>query len=154
MDKYEKSKVLTIRYKKVKKLLKIIYGYDSFRPKQYEIINRIISGEDVCALLPTGQGKSICFQIPALYLNKPAIIIFPLISLMEDQQLILDKLGITSCCYNSSVQNKYEMRQDILNGKYQFIFLTPESVVKLKDFIIELNEKKVFLWWPLMKHIV
>ncbi|AGF85188.1 helicase [Moumouvirus goulette] len=142
MDKYEKSKVLTIRYKKVKKLLKIIYGYDSFRPKQYEIINRIINGEDVCALLPTGQGKSICFQIPTLYLDKPAIIIFPLISLMEDQQIILNKLGITSCCYNSSVQNKYEMRQDILNGKYQFIFLTPESVIKLKDFIVELNEKR------------
>ncbi|AFX92704.1 putative ATP-dependent RNA helicase [Megavirus courdo11] len=140
MDKYEKTKVLTIRYKKIKKLLQIVYGYDSFRPKQYEIINRIINGEDVCALLPTGQGKSICFQIPALYLDKPAIIVFPLISLMEDQKIILDKLSITSCCYNSTVENKYKMRKDIMKGKYQFVFITPESLTSLKSFLTELDD--------------
>jgi len=120
----------------------MVYGFDNFRPKQYEIINRIISGEDVCAILPTGHGKSLCFQIPALYLDQPAIIVSPLISLMDDQQLILNKLGISSCCYNSTVTNKYDMRKDIMQRKYKFIYITPESIVKLKDFLIELEDKQ------------
>ncbi|BCS83303.1 putative ATP-dependent RNA helicase [Cotonvirus japonicus] len=141
MDDYEKSKVLTKRYKKLKTLLKEIYGYDSFRPKQYEIINRIVSGEDVCAIMFTGGGKSACFQIPALYLDKPAIIISPLISLMEDQRIILENLGISTCCYNSSVENRMQMRQDIMDYKYKFIYVSPESVVHLKDLMIRLEKK-------------
>ena len=141
MDSYEKSKMLTKRYKKLKDLLKIIYGYDSFRPKQYEIINRIICGEDVCAVLSTGAGKSICFQIPAMYLDKPAVIISPLISLMDDQRLILEDLGVSSCCYNSNVPNKTQMRKEILQCKYKFVYITPESLVMqhMQDFLVEVN---------------
>lgn len=139
MDPYEKSKSNTKRYIKLKKLLKIIFGYDNFRPKQYEIINRIICGEDVCAVMSTGFGKSICYQIPALYLDKPAIIISPLISLMDDQRLILDDLGISSCCYNSNVVNKSQMMKDILQAKYKFVYITPESIIKMKDFLKKLN---------------
>lgn len=142
MDAYEKSKMNTKRYKKLKTLLKTIFGYDSFRPKQYEIINRIVSGEDVCAILPTGYGKSACYQIPALYLDKPAIIISPLISLMDDQRLILEELGISSCCYNSNVANKSQMKKDILQCKYKFIYITPESVVNMKDFFQNLEDKQ------------
>jgi len=140
MDHYEKSKMLTVRYKKIKTLLKMIYGYESFRPKQYEIINRIIKGEDICAIMSTGYGKSICFQIPALYLDKPAIIISPLISLMDDQRLILDELGISSCCYNSNVIDKSRMRADILQCKYKFVYITPESVVNMKEFFVKLED--------------
>lgn len=142
MDSYEKSKMFTKRYKKLTVLLKMVYGYDSFRPKQYEIINRIICGEDICAILPTGYGKSACFQIPALYLDKPAIIISPLISLMDDQRLILEELGISSCCYNSNVVDKYQMRKDILQCKYKFIYITPESIVNanMRDFLIKLDD--------------
>jgi Werner syndrome ATP-dependent helicase len=142
MDPYEKSKMFTKRYKKLKNLLKLVYGYDDFREKQYEIINRIICGEDVCAICFTGFGKSCCYQIPALYMDKPAIIISPLISLMDDQRLILDDLGISSCCYNSNVANKSQLRQEILQLKYKFVYITPESVVKLKDFLISLEEKQ------------
>lgn len=142
MDPYEKSKMLTKRYKKLKTLLKVIYGYDKFRPKQYEIINKIVSGEDVCAILSTGYGKSICFQIPALYLDKPAIIISPLISLMDDQRLILEELGISSCCYNSKASDKSQMRKDILQLKYQFIYITPESILHMRDFLVALEEKQ------------
>lgn len=140
MDPYEKSKAGTSRYRKVRKLLKKTYGYDGFRPKQYQIINSVINGEDVCAILPTGYGKSICFQMPALYIGKPAVIISPLISLMEDQRIILDELGITSCCYNSQVDNKFALRREILSGEYQFVYITPEAIVKMQDFLIEMSE--------------
>lgn len=140
MDSYEKCKIHTKRYKKIKKLLEIVYGYDSFKPKQYEIINKIISGDDVCAILPTGYGKSLTFQIPAIYLDKPAIVVSPLISLMDDQRIILEKLGITSCCYNNKVTNKYELKKSIMEFEYQFIYITPESAVKLGDFFKQLNE--------------
>lgn len=139
-DEYEKSKENTKRYKKIKKLLKAIYGYDNFKPKQYEIINNIISGNDVCAVLPTGYGKSLTFQIPALYLDQPAIVISPLISLMDDQRMILDELGISSCCYNSNVKNKIDMRRDIKQSKYKFIYITPESLISLQNFLVDLFE--------------
>lgn len=142
MDSYEKSKIHTKRYKKLKTLLKSVFGYDEFRMRQYEIINRIICKEDVCAIAHTGMGKSICFQIPALYLDKPAIIVSPLISLMDDQRIILEELGISSCCYNSNVGNKSKMRKDILQCRYQFIYITPESLVNMKDFLVELEEKQ------------
>ena len=142
LDLYEKTKILTKRYKKLKNLLKVVYGYENFRPKQYEIINRIICGEDVCAVLSTGAGKSICFQIPAIYLDKPAIIISPLISLMNDQKLILEELGLSTCCYNSNVSNKSQLRKEILQCKYKFVYITPESLVTsiMKDFLIELDD--------------
>lgn len=140
MDDYEKSKQNTGRYTKLKRLLKMVYGYDEFKPKQYEIINRVINGEDICAILPTGYGKSLTFQVPAIYLDKPAIVITPLISLMNDQRIILDKLGLTSCCYNSTVDNKTELRKEIIRGDYQFIYITPESMVSQKDFLLVLKD--------------
>jgi RecQ family ATP-dependent DNA helicase len=140
MDSYEKSKRNTERYRKVLKLLRKTYGYDGFRPKQYRIINRVIKGKDVCAILPTGYGKSICFQMPALYIGKPAVIISPLISLMDDQRIILNDLGITSCCYNSQVSNRFALRKEILNGDYQFVYITPEAIIKMQDFLIEMSE--------------
>lgn len=141
MDEYEKSKVRTKRYHKIKRLLNMVYGFDSFRSKQYEIINRIINGEDVCAIMPTGIGKSLCYQMPAIYLDKPAIIVSPLISLMNDQKINLSNLGISSCCYNSSVSDKYQMKKDILQYKYRFIYITPESCITIKNFLIELEKK-------------
>jgi Werner syndrome ATP-dependent helicase len=140
MDIYEESKCKTVRHKKVKTLLKEKFGYGSFKPKQYEIINNIINGTDVVAVLPTGYGKSLTYQIPALYLEKVAIVISPLISLMEDQKAGLDEKGITSCCFNSNVVNKIQMKNDILKGTYQFIYIAPEMAIKMGDFFKELNE--------------
>lgn len=140
MDEYEAGKVKTRRHRKVIKLLKHHYGYGAFKPGQYEIINKIINNEDVCAILPTGYGKSLTYQVPALYKGKPGIVISPLISLMDDQRMILEKLGITSCCYNSSVKDRTQMRKDILDGKYQFVYITPEAITKMHDFVEKLAE--------------
>lgn len=139
MDEYEKSKSRTTRYSKILKLLKKTYGYSSFRPKQYEIINRIINGENVCAVLPTGYGKSLTFQVPALYLNKTAIIISPLISLMDDQKMILNDMDISVCCYNSNLDDKQRTREQITNGEFQFVYITPESLENVIDCLVELN---------------
>ena len=140
MDDYEKSKSSTKRHSKLKKLLKIVYNYDQFKPKQYEIINRIINQEDVCAILPTGYGKSLTYQMPGIYLDKPAIIISPLISLMNDQQMILADMDITSCCYNSSIMHKDNLKREILNGDYQFIYITPESIVRMEEFLKKMRD--------------
>ena len=120
MDNYEANKVKTVRYHKVKKVLSETYGYETFRNHQYHIINSILSKQDVCAVLPTGHGKSICFQLPAIYKEMPAVIVSPLISLMDDQRHQLDELNITSCCWNSTVTDKAEMAQKIVIGYYQF----------------------------------
>lgn len=136
MDPYEAQKSKTRRYHKLRKLLKMVFGYNSFKPRQYEIIDKIVSGQDVCAILPTGYGKSLTFQIPALYLDKPAFVVTPLISLMHDQNYILQKLGITSCCYNAHA-DKRTMKRDILANKYQIVYITPESLIKLNDFLPE-----------------
>ena len=141
MDAYEDSKKNTKRYKKVKKLLNKTFGYDSFKPKQYEIINRIIKGEDVCAVLPTGYGKSLTYHLPGIYLDKPTIVVSPLISLMNDQMIILEKLGFSCCCYNSTVENKSELKKNILKNKYSFIYITPEAAVKMSEFFETLEEK-------------
>ena len=140
MDPYEQQKINTKRYKKLKILLKSVYSYDTFRAKQYEIINKVVSGEDVCAVLRTGFGKSICYQLPAIYLDKPAIIVSPLISLMDDQKMILENLGISSCCYNSNIPNKSNLKKEILQGKYRFVYITPESVIQMGEFLNKLEE--------------
>jgi RecQ family ATP-dependent DNA helicase len=139
LDDYEKSKLDTKRYDKLKKLLRDKFNHIYFKKRQYEIINNIINGYDVCAILPTGYGKSLTFQIPSLYLDKPTIVVSPLISLMDDQRLNLDKLGIKSCCFNSTVSNKTKLKNEILNNEYKIIYITPEAISSNKEFLIKLN---------------
>lgn len=141
MDEYEAARQNTKRYLRMKRLLEKIYHYKDFRPKQYEIVNKIVSGKDVCAVLTTGYGKSLCFQLPALYLKKPAIIVSPLISLMDDQQMNLRKLGVRACTYNSTVAKKMNLRHKILENRYRIIYITPESIVNLWNFLAELEKR-------------
>ena len=139
MDTYEQSKANTKRYKKVKKILKSRFGYDDFREHQYEIINTIFNEKDVTAILPTGYGKSLCFQLPAVYRDEPVVVISPLIALMEDQKMLMEKIGIKACCYNSNA-NKDKLEHEILAGEYRIIYITPESVIKCEDLLNQLYE--------------
>ena len=137
MDPYENQVKDTPRYKQAKKILKDKFGYQSFKPYQYQIIDNVLKCKDVLAIMPTGYGKSLCFQIIPLLTNEVAIVISPLIALMTDQKMILDKLGITSCCYNSTMgqKNKTEIEKDLVEGKYQIMYITPESLVNAGQLI-------------------
>ena len=137
MDPYEKSHQEKRRYKKLKKILLNKFEYNNFRPEQYKIIHNILSGRDVTAILPTGYGKSLCFQLPALYRKIPVVVISPLISLMKDQKELMNDIGVNTCCYNSQINqtNKMKLESDIKKGNYSIIYITPESVEKHPEFI-------------------
>ncbi|AYV77951.1 MAG: DEAD/SNF2-like helicase [Edafosvirus sp.] len=124
-------------------LLQKIFGYKSLKDKQFEIIDAIINDKrNVCTILPTGYGKSLCYQLPAIYTKKVVIVISPLISLMEDQKANLEKVGIKACCYNSTISKKerYEEKQKILDGDYMIVYLTPEFIVNSEDLLTNINE--------------
>lgn len=144
MDLYEKTHMNTKDYEKSLAVLNNQFGYPSFKPYQYEIIDRILKGEDVVAIMQTGYGKSACFQIPPVVSGELAIVVSPLISLMRDQRLSLDKIGIKSCCYNSTltVKTKQKMEEDLKNGEYQLMYITPESLIKSSSLIDTIYEKQ------------
>ena len=129
-DPVELSLAHTGRYKKLRKLLKRKYGYDGFRPHQYQIIREIICGRDVCAILPTGYGKSLTFQIPAIYTRQTAVVVSPLISLMTDQQQALERIGVKACTFNSEVKDKRQLLKEIRAGEYSVVYITPESLAR------------------------
>ncbi len=114
--------------------LKTYFGYDSFRPGQLEIITAILENNDVLAILPTGGGKSICFQIPGLVKNLAnggtTLIVSPLISLMKDQVDALKRRGIKAAYLNSSLsaQELQENFNQFTQGKLQFLYLAPERL--------------------------
>ncbi len=110
--------------------LKYYYGYDSFRPGQEEIIKTILHGEPVLAVLPTGAGKSVCFQLPSLVLKGVTLVISPLISLMKDQAEQLTKRGIPAAYLDSSMTtNAYgKVLHDVLNKNCKFLYVAPERL--------------------------
>lgn len=124
------------------KTLRETFGFESFRAHQREIIEAVVrERRDVCCVMPTGHGKSICYQLPPIVTGQPAIIISPLLSLMEDQRLGLAKSGIKACCYNSSLTNKAKTNQELLAGDYTHIYITPETVVNCEELLKSLYRK-------------
>lgn len=113
-----------------KKLLKRYYGYDSFREGQEKVINSILTGNDTFGIMPTGAGKSICYQIPALLLSGITIVVSPLISLMKDQVDSLNNIGIKAAFINSSL-DQYEVQERILmavSGYIKLLYVAPERL--------------------------
>ena len=113
-----------------KNLLKKFFGYENFRPGQDQIINHILNGEDCLGIMPTGAGKSICYQIPAMILPGVTIVISPLISLMKDQVDGLNEIGIPATFINSTLTD-FEYSQtieNILYNVYKIIYVAPERL--------------------------
>ncbi len=119
-------------------LLRSIFGYDSFRPLQEECIESVLNKKDTVLLMPTGGGKSLCYQIPALMLPGLTVVISPLISLMKDQVSQLKTLGVEAEVLNSTLTRiEYEINQEkIRSGKTKLLFCAPETL--FKDDILEM----------------
>lgn len=115
--------------------LKENFGFEKFRPNQERIINNILSGQDTLAIMPTGGGKSICFQLPALLLPGITIVISPLIALMKDQVDSLKTNGIQACYINSSQsQAEQELHiENLINNTIKLVYVAPESLSYLEN---------------------
>ncbi len=112
------------------KKLQEIFGYDKFRKNQYEIIERVLNRENCVVIMPTGSGKSLCYQIPALVLDGLAVVISPLISLMKNQVMQLRELGVEADYLNSSLSREeyFEVIQKIRQGETEILYLAPETL--------------------------
>lgn len=127
-------------------LLRHYWGYDNFRPKQHEIITSVLDGHDTLGLLPTGGGKSLTFQVPALALDGLTIVITPLISLMKDQVDNLARVGIKATCLHSGLTRaEYKTGLDRCRyGKVRLLYISPEKL-QSESFIAEMRTLQVSL---------
>lgn len=126
-----------------KEVLKVYFGYDSFKDGQENIINAILAGQDVLAIMPTGSGKSICYQVPAMLLPGITIVISPLISLMQDQVKALNEAGICAGYINSSLTGPQisTVFSRALKGEYKLIYVAPERLESygFSDFVSKVD---------------
>ena len=115
-----------------KRILKDVFGYDQFRGRQQAIIERVAAGGDALVLMPTGGGKSLCFQVPALLRDGLAVVVSPLIALMDDQVATLDELGVAAAALNStlSAAEQREIADKIRRGEIKMLYLAPERLVQ------------------------
>ncbi|NUM31578.1 MAG: RecQ family ATP-dependent DNA helicase [Bacteroidetes bacterium] len=122
-------------------VLKKYWNYDSFRQSQEEIINEILSKKDTLAMLATGSGKSLCFQIPGIIFGDVTLVISPLIALMTDQVENLKKINIKAICIHSGLSRKeLEIEyKNIKNGKYNFVYSSPERIKseRFKEIVVQ-----------------
>ncbi len=128
-------------YQELLPLLKTHFGYDSFRPNQLEVMEDILAQKDVMAIMPTGGGKSLCYQLPALAKEGTAIVISPLIALMKDQVDVLCANGIDAAYFNSSMQTdqKEYTFQRLKNGKLKLFYVAPESLDSFRKVFDEIK---------------
>jgi ATP-dependent DNA helicase RecQ len=127
--------------------LQSVFGYSAFRPYQEEIVDRLIAGKDAFVLMPTGGGKSLCFQIPALHRPGVGIVVSPLISLMKDQVDALQANGVRAAVYNSSLKAA-EARQTLAKlhaGELDLLYIAPERLMS-EEFLSRLSEIPIALF--------
>ena len=130
--------------KEAEKILKQYYGYDHFREGQIPVIKAVLGGRDVLGIMPTGAGKSVCYQVPALMMEGITIVISPLISLMKDQVGTLNQMGVHAAFLNSSLTagQYYKALQLAKQGRYKIIYVAPERL-----------ETESFLDFALSEHV-
>jgi len=108
------------------------WGYGSFRPLQERIVDSLVAGHDTCVVMPTGGGKSLCYQLPALVLGKTAVVVSPLIALMQDQAASLAQMGIPAAVLNSTMASNEQSQ--VINkaraGAYRLLYLSPERLAR------------------------
>lgn len=119
---------------KPENVLKTVFGYDTFRPLQKDIITNVLKGKDTLAVMPTGGGKSLCYQLPALIMEGMTLVVSPLISLMQDQVGSLKTNGINSVFLNSSLswEEYLQAIDEIKNGQIKILYVSPEGLATQK----------------------
>lgn len=125
-------------------VLRNVFGYETFREGQEDVINHVVDGGDALVIFPTGRGKSLCFQIPALCRDGVALVVSPLVALMDDQVKALKRRGVAAEClhHNLPPEEVRRIREEMREGKLKFLYVTPERLA-LESFIIELKEMQV-----------
>ena len=121
------------------KVLKSVFGYDSFRLLQKDIISHVLSGRDTLAVMPTGGGKSLCYQIPALIFDGLTVVVSPLISLMQDQVVTLNAAGVSAVFLNSTVdwEDYVDSMNAIRRGETKIVYVSPEGLAtaRIRDLL-------------------
>ena len=120
--------VLTLKTMDTRTILRERFGFDDFRPAQREVIDLVLGGQSVLSVMPTGSGKSLCFQLPALTLPGLTLVVSPLIALMKDQTDHLDKLGVPAGVINSTVPRhiQHERLEQAAQGEIKLLYVAPE----------------------------
>ncbi len=130
---------------KPENVLKTVFGYDTFRPLQKDIITNVLKGKDTLAVMPTGGGKSLCYQLPALIMEGMTLVVSPLISLMQDQVGSLKTNGINSVFLNSSLswEEYLQAIDEIKNGQIKILYVSPEGLAtqKIRELLSALEIK-------------
>ncbi|MCS0460442.1 MULTISPECIES: DNA helicase RecQ [Rhizobium] len=128
-------------------ILNRVYGYPAFRGKQQQVVEHVVSGGDAVVLFPTGAGKSLCFQIPALCREGVGIVVSPLIALMRDQVEAMKQLGIRAAALNSSLSREafMEVRRALSAGKLDLLYVTPERIL-MDGFRDTIGNSKIALF--------
>src|SRR6201981_3600633 len=110
--------------------LRRYWGYSTFRPLQERIVRSLLAGHDACVVMPTGGGKSLCYQLPAVMAEKTAVVISPLIALMQDQAAQLAQMGIPAAVLNSTLSSEEQSRvmREARRGAFRLLYLSPERL--------------------------
>jgi len=137
--------------KTAQQVLSHYYGYPSFRENQQEVIDTLLAGQDAFVLMPTGSGKSICYQIPSIMLNGVGLVVSPLIALMQDQVEALRQNGVRAAFLNSSLslEEFKQVEARVLNGQCDILYVAPERLFteRFQKFLV----KSRWLYLPLTR---
>ena len=127
--------------------LKYYYGYDTFKEGQAEVIDQLLDGRDALCIMPTGAGKSVCYQIPALLQSGTTIVVSPLISLMKDQVNTLLQMDISAAYINSSLslQEYRETLREMKQNGYRIVYVAPECARRYRSRFWRSTKRIVFL---------
>lgn len=135
------------RITEARRLLHHAYGYADFRPLQRRVVQSVLAGRDTLAILPTGGGKSICFQVPGLVLGGLTVVVSPLVALMQDQVAGLERRGVTARCVNSlqSESEQQEILELLGRGALRFLYVSPERAPRLVEELARLGRRPSLL---------